>query len=93
MAQIIRLSEIQAARERSNRHARERENLERAVIILKQSLALAAERLQDARSLEQRELLERIERLTALVRYSLRMLGEIPENPEDDNNLRLGPDA
>ena len=83
MAQIIRFSEIQAARQRGERQARDRESLERAVVLLKESLAAAAESLRDAEGAEQAELLERVERLAAMVRYGLRMLGEIPENERD----------
>jgi len=79
MAQIIRFSEIQAARDRSVRQARDRESLERAVTLLKESLAAAAEQLRDASAAEQTELLERVENLAAMVRYGLRMLGEISE--------------
>jgi hypothetical protein len=83
MAQIIRFSEIQAARQRGVRQARDRESLERAVVLLKESLAAAAESLRDAEGAEQAELLERVERLAAMVRYGLRMIGEIPENERD----------
>ncbi len=79
MAQIIRFSEIQAARDRSARQARDRESLERAVQLLKESLAAAADRLKNASAAEQAELLERVERLAAMVRYGLRMLGEISD--------------
>lgn len=92
MGQIIRLSEIQAARERSQRQARDRESLERAVAFLKESLAGAAERLRGAPASEQSELLERIERLTALVRYSLRMLGEIAGGDPADAIVWIHPE-
>ena len=84
MAQIIRFSEIQAARERSARQARDRESLEHAVTLLKESLAAAAGRLAEASTAEQAELLERVERLAAMVRYGLRMLGELPEETDRD---------
>jgi uncharacterized membrane protein YccC len=83
MAQIIQFSEIQAARQRGERQARDRESLEHAVALLKQSLATAAELLNGASGAEQSELLERVERLAAMVRYGLRMLGEIAEAPGD----------
>ena len=82
MAQIIRFSEIQAARQRGVRQARDRESLERAVALLKESLAAAAESLRDAEG-AQAELLERVERLAAMVRYGLRMIGELPESERD----------
>lgn len=80
MAQIIRFSEIQAARQRGERQARDRESLERAVALLKESLAVAAGLLKDASGGEQSELLARVERLAAMVRYGLRMLGEVGED-------------
>lgn len=82
MAQIIRFSEIQAARQRGARQARDRESLERAVALLKHSLATAAGLLSEAAGAEQAELLARVERLAAMVRYGLRMLGEVGEDGE-----------
>jgi uncharacterized membrane protein YccC len=79
MAQIVRFSEIQAARDRNVRQARDRESLERAVQLLKESLAAAADQLTEASGAEQAEMLERVERLAAMVRYGLRMLGEISD--------------
>ncbi len=89
MAQIIRFSEIRAARQRGERQARDRESLERAVALLKESLAAAAGLLKDASGGEQSELLERVERLAAMVRYGLRMLGEITE--DGDRGPALAP--
>jgi uncharacterized membrane protein YccC len=76
MAEIIDFAEIQAQRRRSSARARERGHLELAVKALRQSLAAAAEQLADAAPAEQPELLRRVERLAALVRYGLRMLGD-----------------
>ncbi len=76
MAEIIDLAEIQAQRRRTAARAREREHLERAVKALRLSLAAAAEQLADASPAEQPELLRRVERLAALVRYGMRMLGD-----------------
>lgn len=89
MAQIIRFSEIQAARQRGDRQARDRESLARAVALLKESLADAAGMLNDASGAEQAELLERVERLATMVRYGLRMLGEIGE--DSDRGPALAP--
>ncbi len=76
MAEIIDFAEIQAARHRSAARAREREALERAVDALRESLAAVAEQLVAAPPIERLELLTRVERLAALVRYGMRMLGE-----------------
>jgi hypothetical protein len=46
--------------------------------LLKENLADAAEQLTAAPRSEQSELLDRIEKLTALIRYGFRMLGEEP---------------
>jgi hypothetical protein len=73
MAEIISFAEIQAARRRTR--APERENLERALQVLRDNLAAAAQMLADAPRAEQPELLRRVERLTSLVRYAMRMLG------------------
>lgn len=81
MAEIIDFVEALAERRRSRppTHA----DLERAVEVLKASLAAAAQSLVDAPSGEQLELLTRVERLTAMIRYGLRMLG----SPADDPGL------
>jgi len=76
MAQIIRLDEIAAARDRDRRQLRDRASLEGAVTVLKENLAAAATQLCDAAPAEQGELLTRIERLTALIRYGVRMMGD-----------------
>jgi hypothetical protein len=73
MAEIISFAEVQQARRRAR--APERESLERALQILRDNLAVAAQMLADAPRGEQPELLRRVERLTALVRYAMRMLG------------------
>lgn len=74
MAEIIDFAEALAERRRAR--ASSHEDLGRAVEVLKASLAAAAQTLVDAPSSEQTELLTRIERLTAMVRYGLRMLGQ-----------------
>jgi len=73
MAEIIDFAEAQAERRRGRASAHE--ELERAVEVLKESLAVAAQSLVDAPAEDQSELLTRIERLAAMVRYGLRMLG------------------
>ncbi|MGH7814180.1 MAG: hypothetical protein ACREQI_09285 [Candidatus Binataceae bacterium] len=76
MAEIIDFAEIQAARRRSGAHALERRHLECAVQILRENLAVAAALLAYAPAPEREELLTRVERLAAMIRYGMRMLGE-----------------
>jgi len=73
MAEIIDFAEALAERRRSRPPTHE--DLARAVEVLKASLAAAAQSLVEAPPAEQAELLSRIERLAAMVRYGLRMLG------------------
>jgi hypothetical protein len=56
----------------------ERAHLERAVTVLKENLAATAQELRDAPAASQADLLGRIERFAAMIRYGLRMLGETP---------------
>ncbi|HZO81682.1 MAG TPA: hypothetical protein VFB33_08295 [Candidatus Binataceae bacterium] len=79
MGELIRLEEIERARRRTRARVAEREHLERAVAILRENLAAAAQALRDAPADEQPGLLSHVEKLAALVRYGLRMLGEAPE--------------
>ena len=79
MGEVIRLEEIDRERRRNRARVAERAHLERAVALLKENLASSAEALRDApEASAQIELLGRIERFTALIRYGLRMLGEAP---------------
>ncbi len=77
MAEIIDLAEV-AAERRKYRAARspQRYHLERAIAVLEQSLADAARTLPDSPRETHCEILERIERLAAMIRYAMRMLGE-----------------
>lgn len=79
MGEVIRLEEIDRERRRTRARVAERAQLERAVAVLRENLATAAGALRDAPSAAvQAELLGRIERLAAMIRYGLRMLGEAP---------------
>jgi hypothetical protein len=81
MGELIRLEEIDRARARRRVRAAEREHLERAVAVLRDKLAAAAVALRDERDpARQAEILTRVERLTAMVRYGMRMLGEAPDD-------------
>ncbi len=79
MAEIIYLREIRAERRRGR--IAQRENLERAVQLLIENLAGVAAQLAAAPASEQGELLDRVEKLAALIRYGRRMLGEEPDTP------------
>lgn len=88
MAEIIQLREIQAARERTQRRLCEHRSLERAVTLVRRSLAATAERLEEAPTSEQEELLDRIEKLAAIIRYGMRLLGQMPHS-----NVPTGEDS
>jgi hypothetical protein len=95
MGEVIRLEEIDRERRRSRARVAERAHLERAVALLKQNLASAAEALRAAPdAAAQTELLGRIERFAAMIRYGLRMLGEAPgdgiEGPSFSGNPAAG---
>jgi hypothetical protein len=85
MAEIIQLWEFQAARRRAARRHNEQESLERALAIMRENLAVAANDLRDAPGAAQPELLERVEQLAALIRYGMRMVGDanIPDDTGD----------
>jgi predicted phage gp36 major capsid-like protein len=91
MAEIIDLAEI-AAERRRHRSARapQRQSLERAVAVLEQSLADTARILPEAPRARHREILERIERLTTMIRYAMRMLGQGSDPGLDPNPDRAG---
>ena len=76
MAEIIQLWKFQAARRRAAHRNREEQSLERAIAIMRENLAVAASDLLDAPAAAQAELLDRIEQLTALIRYGMRMVGD-----------------
>ena len=76
MAEIIKLAERQEARRKARARAPERQNLERAVQLMRDNLASVAAELAAAPSIHHGELLTRVERLAAMIRYGMRMLGE-----------------
>lgn len=79
MGELIHLREIDQERRRNRARVSERVHLERAVAILRENLATTAQALRDASAGEQAELLGQVEKLAAMVRYGLRMLGETIE--------------
>jgi hypothetical protein len=99
MGEVIRLEEIDHQRRRSRARRAERAHLERAVALLRENLASAAQALRDAPSASapqtqmQIELLGRIERLTAMIRYGLRMVGDTSGDGLDDPTLSNHPAA
>ena len=76
MAEIIDFAEIQEARRKARARVPERENLERAVQLMRENLAAVAIEMAAAPQDQQAELLTRVERLAATIRYGMRMLGE-----------------
>ncbi len=76
MAEIIDFAEIREARRKARVLAPERENLARALQLMRENIAAVAAELASAPRAEQGELLTRVERLAALIRYGMRMLGE-----------------
>ncbi|HUN59022.1 MAG TPA: hypothetical protein VMU41_12985 [Candidatus Binataceae bacterium] len=76
MAEIIHIREFQEERRRAIQRHANHQSLEQAVRLIRGSLADAALELRDAEPANQPELLDRIERLTAMVRYGLRMIGD-----------------
>ncbi len=76
MAEIIQLWEFQQARRRTARRNDEQQNLERALALMRDNLADAADDLREAPPSQRAELLNRIEQLTAMIRYGMRMLSE-----------------
>jgi hypothetical protein len=85
MAEIIDFAEILEARRKARAGVPERENLERAVQVMRENLAAAAE-LVDAPPEDQAELLTRIERLASMIRYGMRMLGDLVPSPHVQSN-------
>jgi hypothetical protein len=81
MAEIIDFAEIQEARRKARARIPEREHLERALQLMRENLAAVAAELADAPRDAQPELLTRVERLAAMIRYGMRMLGDSVPSP------------
>lgn len=80
MAEIIQLREFQQARRRAERRDGEQQSLECALGLMRDNLADAADELCSAPAAQQPELLNRIEQLTAMIRYGMRMLSEAEDS-------------
>jgi hypothetical protein len=91
MGEVIRLEEIDRERRRTRVRVAERAHLERAVAVLKENLAATARELRDAPGRPQADLLGRIERFAAMIRYGLRMLGEAPGDELGGPSTIAGP--
>jgi len=76
MGEVILIRDIRAARERAHRRARDHQSIEQALALMRHSLVMAADRLRIAPVDEHAELLERIEKLAAALRYGMGMLDE-----------------
>lgn len=79
MAEIIQLWEFQQARRRIERRHGEQQSLERALDLMRDNLAAVADELREAPVTEQPELLNRIDHLTSMIRYGMRMLSELSD--------------
>jgi hypothetical protein len=73
MAEIIQLRELQAARDRVRSRYADHAELVRAVAIMRDNLAALAEQLRFAPENDQLELLDRVEKFVAMIRYGLQM--------------------
>jgi hypothetical protein len=87
MAEIIQLWEFQQARRRVERRNGE-QHLERALALMRDNLADAADDLRDAPAPQQLELLNRIDHLTSMIRYGMRMLSETEDSGESTTGER-----
>ena len=82
MAQIIDFAEIRGAREAQRSAGEERRALEEAVETIRLNLAWVVDRLKDAEVEERAELLNRMEKLAAMLRYGMLLLGGSREPSE-----------
>jgi predicted metal-dependent hydrolase len=74
VAEIIELREIQEARARARRRRGDYQSLAEAVALLRENLAAVAELIRTAPEAAQPELLDRVEKLTAMIRFGMRMM-------------------
>jgi hypothetical protein len=82
VAQIIDFAEIRGAREAQRSAGEERRALEEAVETIRLNLAFVVERLKDAEVEERGELLNRMEKLAAMLRYGMLLLDGPRERSE-----------
>lgn len=77
MGEVIHIREILRRRDLAKNTARDRENLRRAVELLKRNLHATTDQIVAASPGEQPELLDQAEKFIAVIRYGMRMLGEV----------------
>jgi len=91
LAEIIDINEVRRARSRGRLLEDERKSLRRAVDLMQENLADVAVRLRDASPPNRPELLTRVEKLAAIIRYGMQMLGEIPPAPDAERHAAPRP--
>jgi hypothetical protein len=82
VAQIIDFAEIRGAREAQRAAVAERRSLEDAVETIRVNLAAVVERLRDAAGADRAELLGRMEKLSAMLRYGILLLDGASESSD-----------
>lgn len=89
MGEVIQIRDLQAARERAHRE-RDHRSIEGALALMRENLAWAADQLRTAPVDAHPELLDRIEKLAATIRYGILMLNEpVREKVTEDSNQRV----
>lgn len=79
MGEVIHIREVLRRRDIARNCTRDRDSLRRAVDILKQNLHATTDQIVVAPANEHSELLDQAEKLIAMIRYGMRMLGEAPD--------------
>jgi hypothetical protein len=74
LAEIIELREFIVARERASRRVAEQESLAEAIALLRENLVAVALAIRAAPEEAQSELLDRVDKLTSMLRYAVGML-------------------
>jgi len=90
MGDVIQIQDLQAARERARQRACGHQSIERALGLMRENLAWAAEQLRTVPIDAHPELLDRIEKLAAMIRYGMMMLGEPSASTAADGSKRRG---
>jgi len=88
MGELVQIQDLKAARERAQRRASGHQSIERALGLMRENLAWAAEQLSTTPIDRHPELLARIEKLAATIRYGMMMLGEPAPSAADSVNPR-----
>jgi hypothetical protein len=90
MGEVIQIRDLQTARERAHRRACDHQSIERALGLMRENLVWAAEQLRTAPIDAHPELLDRIEKLAATLRYGMMMLGEPGADAAANGSSRRG---